>query len=978
MKLVDGIGSPARVSLLLQATAGMPRPMLDLHARARACAARLVPGAAVQVWDVEPTDASACADAAREHEGLWIGLGASALALSAPAAVADLDSLQRVAAEILDPSAAPAARPYADFAAWFEGFGADEDRGRAGARWWQERLHAPVRLPFALSSPPARRQLTRQALAPGLVADVAALAAERRVATASLWLACWWLLVRAVADETLSIWVLFDGRAYEGLVGVVGPLARRAPLAWSFEPDGPFEALLQQVDADQRQGRLLQEQFDRGLSAATGVGYAYHDAGALAVPAPGWQVADCAWQDDGLSLSLDVHETAGGVELVLGAPPAGVEQAALAHLCGLLCMLVQHACRAPQASLGELLAACAPAPAAVPAASPGLGILEELESWVQRTPQAPAVVDGADSLSYAQLWRRAGELAGQLIAQGAGPERVVGLLAGRTVWAAVGLLAAWRCGAAYLALDPAQPPSRLKRLLASAGAVALVTDASEAARAPDLASCPVLHADRAPVSPSRAPLALPDGHRCAYLMATSGSSGEPKLVAVEHRQLAAYAHGFGVRAALAEGLRCAMVTGWATDLGMTMIVAAWTRGGSLHVVPAGCLLHATALEQFVGAHAIDVLKVTPSHLAALLGQGGGPGLLPSSLLVLGGEASSWALIEAVAQRKPGLRVMNHYGPTETTVGVIGGEIAVSEAGRLERPALGMALASASIHLLDCALRPMPDWVPGEIYVGGPCVSRGYAGAPAATAQSFVPGSGGGRLYATRDRARRLPDGRYEFLGRSDFQVKINGHRVDPGETEVAIRALPGVAHVAVIASTPGGQMPRLLAYIVPRGEAAWDPAAWRGLLAQTLPAHQLPASMTRMHEIPLRDNGKLDTSRLPPESGGDGARLDRTQARVAALWREILGVADVGPDDRFFDIGGHSLQVLQLHQQLRERLQVELPLLELFNRPTVRAIAALVDGQARDDVVAASQERAGRQRAALASGRQQGKGGGAP
>lgn len=972
MTRAAGAGSGARAGLLLRAATAAP----ELLARASESASRLFPGAMVQALDAAPADAPACVDAARAHDGLWVGVSASALALSAPTSVADLHSLHLVAAEILDPSAAARARPYAAVAAWFEGFDSEETRGGAGARWWRERMHASVRLPCALSSPPARRQQARRAVAPGLAADAAALAAGQGVATASLWLACWGLLLRAVADEPLSIWVLFDGRAYEGLAGVAGPLARRAPLAWPFEPDRPFHALLQQVGADQLQGALQQEQFDRGLAPAGGAGFAHHDAGRRAAAPPGWQVADSCLQDDGLALALDLVETAEGVELVLGAPPAGIEEAALALLCGMLCTLVQRACRAPQLTLGELLSACAPAPVVGPEAPPPRSILEELESRVQRTPQAPAVVDGADSLTYAQLWQRAGALAGQLVAQGAGPERVVGLLAGRTVWAAVGLLAAWRSGAAYLALDPAQPPARLQRLLAGARVVALVTDAGEAARAPALASCPVLHADREPAAPPSSLPALRDGHRCAYLMATSGSSGEPKLVAVEHRQLAAYAQAFCARAGLAEGLGFAMVTGWATDLGMTMIAAAWTRGGSLHVVPASCLLHATALEQFVGAHAIDVLKITPSHLSALIGQGAGPAMLPSKLLVLGGEASSWALIEAIAQRKPGLRVMNHYGPTETTVGVIAGEIAPGEAGRLERPALGTALDSASIQLLDRALRPVPDWVPGEIYVGGPAVARGYAGAPAATAEAFVPGPGGGRLYTTRDRARRLPDGRYVFLGRSDFQVKINGHRVDPGETEVAIRALPGVAQVAVVASAPGGQVTRLLAYIVPREESAWDPAAWRGQLALTLPAHQMPASMTRVLEIPLRDNGKLDSSRLPPEAGGDSARLDRTQGRVAALWCEILGVAEVGPDDRFFDIGGHSLQVLQLHQRLRERLQMELPLLELFNRPTVRAIAALVDGQARDDVVAVSQDRAGRQRAALASGRHQGKGGG--
>jgi amino acid adenylation domain-containing protein len=968
MKRNRDTGDGPRVSLLLQ-TSGLATAS-DLRERAVACAARLFPGAVVETLAFAPQDA-ACAEAARRHGDLWIGLSPDMLALSARSTAADLHSLRLIARDILGGSSVALARPFAGLAEWFKAFDADEIREGDAARWWLERLHAPVRLPLATSpSGTAAARRSRQRLSDSLAGDIAATATSLRVAPASLWLASWWLLMRAIADEALSIWVLFDGRSYEGLADVAGPLARRAPLAWPLAPGMPFETLARQVEADRRRGGLLPEHFDPARRESGGVGFAYWPAAAS--PAPGWRVVDSGLHDETLALSLDVQESAAGMELELSAPRAGADDAALAHLRGLLVTLVRRACEKPQASLGDLLSACAPAviPAgASPSHAPNL--LDAVAAQAQRTPQAPAVVDGADSLTYAELWRRAGDLAAQLAAHGAGPECVVGLLAGRTVWAAAGLLAILRSGAAYLALDPAHPPERLKRLIARAGAVALITDANEAGRAAGLAPCPVVYCDRADAVAAPALLPAPDGCRCAYLMATSGSTGEPKLVAVEHRQLSAYAQAFAERAGLRDGLRYGMVTGWATDLGLTMVVAAWTRGGSLHLAPPGCVLNAAALTQFVRAQNIEALKITPSHLSALLGQSGGADLLPWRLLVLGGETSSWSLIDAVARARPGLRVMNHYGPTETTVGAIAGAIDPADAEHMDRPALGAPLASAEIHLLDDSMRPVPDWVPGEIYVGGAGVARGYAGAPAATARAFLPHADGGRLYATGDRARRLPDGRFVFLGRADFQVKINGYRVDPAETEVAICALPGVAQAAVVASAPCGQPPRLLAYVVARDDAAWDPPSWRRQLAATLPAHLVPASLTRVSAIPLRDNGKLDASKLPPEPSGAGVWLDRTQTRVAELWCEILGVSEVGPDDRFFDIGGQSLQVLLLHQRLCERLQVDLPLLQLFSHPTVRAIAALVDGRQHDDVVAASQKRADRQRAGLAATRNQ-------
>jgi hypothetical protein len=346
------------------------------------------------------------------------------------------------------------------------------------------------------------------------------------------------------------------------------------------------------------------------------------------------------------------------------------------------------------------------------------------------------------------------------------------------------------------------------------------------------------------------------------------------------------------------------------------------------------------------------------------------------LLVLGGEQPSWQLVRQITQLAPRLRVMNHYGPTETTVGVIAGMIDPRDAGRLSRPALGNPLPGIDAQVLDDELRPTADWIPGQIYVAGPTVGRGYYAAPAATAASFLPNpTGPGRLYATGDRARRLGDGRIEYLGRADRQIKINGFRADPAEVEAALGRLDGVSRAFVVPREHEKRGIRLAAYVLPSDPARWDPPAWRAALARELPTHLLPTSITRLTTVPLKDNGKLDVGQLPPEVPvvSPGA-MSATESMIAAIWCEVLGLAAVGPEDRLFDVGGHSLSLMQIRRQLLEKLSVDLTLPQLFSHPTVRAMAALAEGCQRQDNFRTAHLRAERQRAALLSSLHPGKG----
>jgi amino acid adenylation domain-containing protein len=462
----------------------------------------------------------------------------------------------------------------------------------------------------------------------------------------------------------------------------------------------------------------------------------------------------------------------------------------------------------------------------------------------------------------------------------------------------------------------------------------------------------------------------------AYLIFTSGSTGAPKGVVVEHRQLRHYVDAVTRLLGPAAAGSWALVSTLAADLGHTALFPALCGGGTLHLMSPERALDPEAFADYAERHRIDALKIVPSHLAALLAGTRPAAVLPRELLVLGGEATPWELAGFIAEHAPDLRVLNHYGPTETTVGAIAGPIAGSARPRPRRPPLGRPLANVEAHLLDRNLRRVPAGVPGELYLGGDGVARGYLGQPGLTAERFMPAPGGARLYRTGDLARRLPDGSLEFLGRADDQVKIRGFRVEPGEVEAALARHPEVRENAVLVRQgPGG--PALAAYVVRRGEV--DAEALRAWLQERLPAVLVPTGWVLLDALPLTANGKVDRqalSEIQPAiacqigRGGSEAAPPRTdlEREIGAVWCEVLGLERAGVGDSFFDLGGHSLLLPRVQLGLREKLGLDVPLLAMFAHPTVAALAAWLEsrdepaaGETRDD----SRERVRRQRQGL-------------
>ncbi len=566
-----------------------------------------------------------------------------------------------------------------------------------------------------------------------------------------------------------------------------------------------------------------------------------------------------------------------------------------------------------------------------------------------RTPEAPAVVHADRVITYAGLDARAGALAAELAARGVAPEVRVGVCLERGIDATVALLAVLRAGGVYVPLDPAYPADRLAFMLADSGARLVLADARSAGRLPDFGGEIVLvdtrehddAADEGALSHSRT-FALshsPFPENLAYLIYTSGSTGTPKGVMVTHgaaaRLLPAAVRAFGAR----PGSRVAQTASLSFDASILEIFIALLSGAALHVADRATVLSADALGALLREREIDVWMSSPPLLELLAG-GEFPALRSVST---GGERCPG---ELAARWSRGRRLMNMYGPTETTIYATWH---LCRPGAGGAPPIGRPEAGTRAYVLDGARQPVPAGMPGELYVGGAMLARGYLGRPELTADRFVPDPfapvPGARMYRTGDRVRWLPDGELDFLGRVDEQVKVRGFRIEPGEVEGVLRAHPGVraAAVAVREEAPGRRM--LVAYAVADG--AVTAAELREAARRRLPEYMVPGAVVLLDALPLTAGGKLDRARLPAPAP-EGAReyvAPRTlsEALLAETWAGVLGVERVGAEDDFFALGGHSLLAMRVVARVREAFGVDLPVHAVFEAPTLAALAERVE-----------------------------------
>ncbi|MGW5720133.1 amino acid adenylation domain-containing protein [Amycolatopsis sp. NPDC003865] len=534
---------------------------------------------------------------------------------------------------------------------------------------------------------------------------------------------------------------------------------------------------------------------------------------------------------------------------------------------------------------------------------------------VARTPDAPALVSGGESLTYAELDARATALARALLARGAGPERVVAVALPRSAGLVVALLAVLKTGAAYLPLDLNHPAGRVELMLAEAGPHLVVAEEGFGDRL-------VRPGDTGP-EPAW-PSIHPD--HPAYVIFTSGSTGRPKAVAGTQRALANRLHwGRGI----ARGVRVAKSALTFID-GSTELLGGLVAGDPVILADDATATDPIALAGFVRESGAQVLTVVPSLLDSFAEDGPAGAFDTVTTWITSGEPLSPVLAEKVRRRWPSAKLVNLYGCSE-----VAGDSLAQECGPV---AIGRPVANTRAYVLDAALRPVPPGVRGELYLAGAGLARGYLGRPALTAERFVasPYDPGERMYRTGDLVRRRPDGALEFAGRADQQLKIRGFRVEPGEVEAALTADASVARAVVIARSGS-----LVAYVAPAG----DPAALRARLADRLPDHLVPSTIVVLPELPLNASGKLDRAALPDPEVRTSGRVARTPAEQALcdLFADVLGVPQVGPDDGFFALGGHSLLATRLVGRIRALLGVEVPIRAVFDAPTPARLAGLLD-----------------------------------
>nr|WP_241265818.1 non-ribosomal peptide synthetase [Streptomyces boncukensis] len=587
--------------------------------------------------------------------------------------------------------------------------------------------------------------------------------------------------------------------------------------------------------------------------------------------------------------------------------------------------------------------------------NPRRTIPELFERQVTAAPDATAVLFEDTALTYRELDARANRLARVLARRGIGPETVVGVTLRRSPEWCVAVLAVLKSGGAYLPLDPAYPAERLTFMVEDSGTRLILTDEHTAGQLPELPA-EVRRLDEAefagpadaagdPGGAGDAPLTDADRVRplsvanAAYVIYTSGSTGQPKGVTVTHTGFANVVAVIADRLKVSSGSRVLQFASPSFDVSVGEMCMSLFSGAVLVMADPDRLAAGSALAETVAGHQVTHAIIPPAVLATME-----PDALPSvESLMVAGEATSPELVAAWA---PGRRMFNGYGPTETTVGVTVSEL--TDDGRVP---IGRPIMNTRAYVLDEALRPVPVGVPGELYLAGAGVTRGYLGRPGMTGQRFVAcpfGEAGERMYRTGDLVAWTQDGELDFHGRADNQVKIRGFRVELGEIESALTAHASVGQAVVIAREKSDGDRQLVAYLVgaDAGSGVGTTEELRGHLESRMPDHMVPAAFVALDELPLTPNGKVDRDALPdPEFTGvayraPGTPLERT---LAALYAEVLDVERVGLDDGFFELGGHSLQVTKLLSRIQAELGVRVPIRAMFTATTVATLAAYME-----------------------------------
>ncbi|HEX4497783.1 MAG TPA: non-ribosomal peptide synthase/polyketide synthase, partial [Thermoanaerobaculia bacterium] len=877
---------------------------------------------------------------------------------------------------------------YGDFAVWQRRWLTGEVVAAQLAYWRQRLAGAPTLLELPADRPRPPVQSFRGAtLALALPAGLRSLARGESATLFMTVLAAFSaLLGRFTGQSDLVVGSPVAGRTEPGIEGMLGFFVNTLALRTDLAGDPSFRTLLGRVRESalaayahqdlpfERLVEELQPERDLSRSPLFQVLFAFDPArdGELV---PGLR-CELPWIDNGTAkfdLSLYLQEQPDGLAGILEYATDLFDPATMARLgVALLRLLSGLMEEGPEARVSAL-----PLMGAAERwqllgewheerwwASTDACLHDLVAAQVSRTPEAVALVHGHQQLTYRELWARATRLSRRLAALGVGPEVRVGVCLSRTPELVATLLGILGAGGAYVPLDPNYPQERLRFMLEDAGAPVIVTERGLLSRLP-ASGASVLVLDEETATGEAEPRRALAGN-LAYLIYTSGSTGRPKAVAIEHRSAVAFihwSHGMFSREELAAVLAATSI---AFDLSIFELFGTLAAGGRV-------ILAANALElpDLPAAGEVSLVNTVPSAMAELIRAGSLPAGVKTANLA--GEPLKNGLVQAVYERGVE-RVLNLYGPSEdTTYSTY--EVVVR--GDQREPTIGRPIAGTRVRLFDAELKAVPVGATGEIYLGGEGLARGYLGRPDLTAERFVPdpleSAPGERLYRTGDLGRYLPDGRIEYLGRIDHQVKVRGFRIELGEVEAALAAHHGVREAVVVARAAGPGDQRLVAYLVAEGEGGPSGAELRSFLGARLPEYMVPSYFVEVPALPLTPNGKVDRKELirrePPREGTvePAALRNPTEELLAGIWGEVLGGVEIGAGSDFFELGGHSLLIGQMLARVRAAFGVELPLRSVFEARTletlaqrieegVRALAAAGEIPPRPPLVRASRE----------------------
>ncbi|WP_206507332.1 non-ribosomal peptide synthetase [Streptomyces chrestomyceticus] len=880
------------------------------------------------------------------------------------------------------PAEPPAARrPYRDYVRWLAG----RDQEAAEAHWRSVVAGFSVATPLPYDRQPVKAHATRSTreLRTHLSAERSARLTEAaraaRLTVNTLVQGAWALLLARYAGvDEVCFGTTVSGRpdSLPGAESIVGLFINTVPVRARIDGAAPAVEWLRHLQNDQLDARqhehvsLAQIQRWSGVPAGSPLfdsivvfeNYPYDpDAAAR----HGLRIG--TFQGDevtNFALTLTAY-TAGELHLNLGYDPELFEAETVERMAGHLTVLLDALAAAPETPVDalpllsederhRLLTAWNATETGFP---PARLIHEAFAEQAARTPDAVAVRDAGRTLTYAGLAARSHQLAHHLVGLGAGPGTLVGVCADRGVDAVVALLGVLRAGGAFVPLDPAYPAERLRVMLEDAAVSVVVTEERLLDRvAGHDAAVVCLDRDRPlldalPATPPATSVAVDD---LAYVVYTSGTTGRPKGVMVEHRHVHHMVHAWNKRYGLTElKPRVLSVSSLSVDLFFSDFLLSALFGGTMVICPQDAVADQVALADLLLESRAQLMITVPTLARAMVAELSWRGVRPDDLRVLMVGSEGWpadAAAEILAGLAPGTVLVNAYGSTETTVDSTTFQLGGDPLGDAAYVPVGRPLANTRIYVLDAERRPVPTGVVGECYIGGDGVSRGYLNRPELTAERFLDDpfapEPGARMYRTGDLVRWRADGNLECLGRVDDQVKIRGFRVELGEVEAALARHPAVGAAAAAVRRDDGGPARLVGYVVPAPGATPDPSELRAFAAERLPAPAVPTAYVLLDALPMTPSGTVSRRALPAPSGtaeaapAHTAPRDATELALTGIWQEVLGVGKVGVHDNFFDLGGDSILSIRVISRMRATLGVAPSPRQLFDTPTVAGLAA--------------------------------------